>query len=326
MISRRLVACGIVGVFVGSAPLVPARGAAAEKVVIGVVGSAGPLYWPLYIGVQKGYFTAENLAIDLTYVQSSAGVIQQLAAHSIDLTVGVGLVDPIRAIDNGAPIAIVRVIVQAPPYVLLAQRSINSIKELKGKTISIGGPKDITRIYLDRMLEPNGIQEKDVDLVFAGSTAARYSALQSGAIHATFLTAPFNFYAVAAGFRDIGRTDDYIKDLPFLGAAIHVGWANANRSVVQNFLAAFDKAVMFFEDPRNREEAVNIMVVAGNMKREDIELSYDFFRDGRFFDPRSGVSKAKLGNLVDAMRQLGEIQGQLDVNRLIAPGVTQVND
>lgn len=326
MIRHRSVAFGIIAVLLSCALLVPARAAAAEKVVIGVVGSANPLYWPLYIGLEKGYFTAENLAIDLTYVQSSAGVIQQLAAHSIDLTVGVGLVDPIRAIDNGAPIAIVRIIVQAPPYVLVAQPSINSIKDLKGKTISIGGPKDITRIYIDRMLEANGIQEKEVDLVFAGSTAARYSALQSGAIHATFLTAPFNFYATAAGFRNIGRTDEYVKDLPFLGAAIHVGWANANQAVVRKFLAAFDHAVTFFEEPRNREESVNIMVAAGNMKREDIELSYDFFRDGRFFDPRSGVSKAQLGSLVDAMRQLGDIQGPLDFNRLIAPGVTQVND
>lgn len=326
MTRHRPIAFGLVGLVIGAALFLPAKGAAAEKVTIGVVGSANPLYWPLYIGLEKGYFTAENLAIDLTYVQSSAGVIQQLAAHSIDLTVGVGLVDPIRAINNGASIAIVRIIVQAPPYVLLAQPSVNSIKDLKGKTISIGGPKDITRIYLDRMLEPNGIQEKEVDLVYAGSTAARYSALQSGAIQATFLTAPFNFYATAAGYRNIGRADDYVKNLPFLGAAVHVGWANANQAVVKKFLGAFDQAVMFFEEPRNREESVNIMVAAGNMKREDIELSYDFFHDGHFFDPRSGVSRAQLGNLVDVMRQLGDIQGQLDFDRLIAPGVTQVSD
>ena len=43
-------------------------------------------------------------------------------------------------------------------------------------------------------------------------------------------------------------------------------------------------------------------------------------------DPRSGVSKTQLDNLVEAMRQLGDIQGPLDFNRLIAPGVTQVND
>src|SRR5579872_1650729 len=281
------------------------RAAAAEKVVVGITGTPNALAWPFYIAIEKGFFAAEDITVDKVFAPSSAAVILQATTGALDMTVEGAFVDVIRAIEKGSPLAIVRILVQTPPYELLAKPSIQSLKDLKGKTVSIGGPKDITRIYLDRMLEANGTQEKDVDLVFAGSTAARYSALQSGAIQATFLTAPFNFYAAAAGYRNIGRADEYVKNLPFLGAAIHVGWANANKAVVQKFLATFDKAVVFFEDPRNREEAVNIMVTAGNMKREDIEQSYDFFRDGHFFDPRSGVSKTQLDNLVDAMRQLG---------------------
>ena len=69
--------------------------------------------------------------------------------------------------------------------------SIKSIAELRGKTISIGGPKDITRIYIERMFAPNGLKEGDTDFVFAGSTGARSSALQTGAIAATLLTVPF---------------------------------------------------------------------------------------------------------------------------------------
>ena len=47
--------------------------------------------------------------------------MQQLAAGSLDITMSTGLVDPIRAIDKGAPLAIVRLEVQAPPYALLAK-------------------------------------------------------------------------------------------------------------------------------------------------------------------------------------------------------------
>ena len=56
--------------------------------------------------------------------------------------------------------------VQTPPYELLAKPAIKSIKDLKGKVVSIGGQKDVTRIYLDRMLEPNGLKDRDVDLVY----------------------------------------------------------------------------------------------------------------------------------------------------------------
>jgi ABC-type nitrate/sulfonate/bicarbonate transport system substrate-binding protein len=322
----RLCACIAAALLFGTAAGLPDRAAAADKVVIGVVGSPIPLYWPLYIAMKKDYFKAQDLDIDLNYVQSSAAVVQQLTANSIDLTVGVGLVDPIRAIDNGAPIAIVRVIVQAPPYDLAAPISIENIKALKGKIVSIGGPKDITRIYLDRMLEANGLTEKDVDLVYAGSTGARFAALQAKAINATLLTAPYNFYATAAGFHIIGHSRDTNKGLPFLGAAIHVKWANAHPAVVKKFLAAFDQAVSFFENEANRKEAVDIMTGAGKMKREDIERSYDYFRDGKFFAPKSTVSKTELGNLIQAMQQLHDLPHPISIDKLVAPGVTQISD
>jgi hypothetical protein len=46
-------------------------------------------------------------------------VIQQLAAGSYNIAPSAGLVDPIRAIEKGAPLALVRILLQAPPYALI---------------------------------------------------------------------------------------------------------------------------------------------------------------------------------------------------------------
>ena len=75
----------------------PAR--AADSVSIGTVGSASSNLWPVYIGIKKGFFDAANLKVDIIYVASSANLVQQLAAGSLDITMSTGLVDPIRAID-----------------------------------------------------------------------------------------------------------------------------------------------------------------------------------------------------------------------------------
>jgi NitT/TauT family transport system substrate-binding protein len=146
---------------------------ALDNVTIGTVGSASANLWPVYIGINKGFFAAESLKVDIVFVQSSANLVQQLAAGSLDITMSTGLVDPIRAIDQRAPLAIVRLEVQAPPYALLAKPAIKSLKELKGKVISLGGPKDITKIYVERMLAPHGIKPGEFDMVFAGATSAR---------------------------------------------------------------------------------------------------------------------------------------------------------
>src|SRR5262249_56877507 len=104
---------------------------------------------------------------------------------------------------------------QARPYTLLTKPAIKQWGALKGKIMSMGGRKDITRIYLERMAGPNGVKPGDYDLVFAGATTARFSALQSGAVDAAILLPPFNFYAQSAGFTSLGNTIDYAPELPF---------------------------------------------------------------------------------------------------------------
>ena len=112
--------------------------AKAETITAGLVGAVSSTHWPVYIGLNKGYFAAEDLKLDLVFIQSSAGLVQQLTAGSLDVALSTGLADPIRAIDKGSPIAIVRIEMQAPPYTLLAKPAIKRWQDLKGKTISIG--------------------------------------------------------------------------------------------------------------------------------------------------------------------------------------------
>ena len=167
-------------------------------------GRLRPIFGLLFIGIDKGFFTAENVKADVVYIQSSASVIQQLSAGSLDMSMSTGIVDPIRAIDQGAAIALTRFEVQAPPYALLAKSSIKSLKDLKGKVISVGGPKDITRIYVDRMLAPHGLKTGDYDFVYAGATSARAQALLGGAVDAAILLPPSNFQVQNAGLQRSG--------------------------------------------------------------------------------------------------------------------------
>jgi NitT/TauT family transport system substrate-binding protein len=319
---RAVVASLLAGAAIFVAPAAPA----AETVTVGTVGQASANLWPVFIGLNKGFFAAEDLKVDVVYVQSSAQLVQQITAGSLDICMSTGLVDPMRAIGMGAPIAIVRVEVQAPPYALLAKASIKSLKELKGKVISLGGPKDITRIYVERMLEPNGVKPGEFDMVFAGATAARASALLAGAVDAAILLPPFNFQAVTAGFNDLGLTIDYVKDLPFSGTVVNVRWANAQKPILQKLLAAHTRSVAWFEDARNRSEAVQILMAASKLKQEDVEKAYDFMRNGHFFEPTGKVSKSKLASLAKAMVSLGDLPGAIDVERVLLPGVTQVGD
>jgi ABC-type nitrate/sulfonate/bicarbonate transport system substrate-binding protein len=299
---------------------------AADTVQIGSVDATSANLWPLHIAINNGYFTAENIKIDLVFAQSNASVIQQLAADSYNIAPSAGMVDPIRAINKGAPVALIRIVIQAPPYALLAKPAIGKIEDLKGKTIIIGGPKDITRIFTERMLAPHGLKSGDYDYVYAGATSARFSALKSGAVDAALLTLPFNFFAEGQGYRNLGFTFDYLPKMPFAGMAVNRGWALAHPDLVKRFLVAYNKGVAWFDDPANREAAVKMQMATSRIKQDDVEKAYTFLHDKKLFEPTGKVSKESVNSVIAALRDLGDIGTDFKIDRVLLPGVTQVSD
>jgi NitT/TauT family transport system substrate-binding protein len=303
-----------------------ATASVAEQVTLGTIGQPSANYWPELIALDKGFYAAEDLKIDFVYIPSSAALVQQVTAGSLGIGIQTGLADPLRAVGMGAPISIVRIEVQAPPYDLVAKPSIAGLKDLKGKLISLGGPKDITRIYVDRMLESNGVKDGEFDMVFAGATTARASALLAGAVDAAILLPPFDFQAEAKGFKSLGLTVDYVKDLPFSGTAVNNAWAIANKVTLEKVLRAQTKGIAWFEDGQNRAEALRILKTASSLSEDDVEKSYDFFHNGHFFEPTGKVSRSKLLALAKAMESLGDLPSALDVDKIVLPGVTQMAD
>jgi NitT/TauT family transport system substrate-binding protein len=301
----------------------PAWGA--ETVTFMSVGSSSANFWPSAVAEQKGFFQAVGITPDIAFAQSNAAVIQQLTAGSANVSTNSGLVDPIRAIEKGAPLALIRLEVQAPPYSLLAKPAIKKIAELKGKLISVGGSKDITRIFVEQMLKPNGVNPGEFDMTFAGATSARFAALQAGAVDAAILTPPFNFHAQSAGFSLLGHSSQYV-DMPFAGISVNRNWAAANKATVQKVIDVYNKSMAWLYDPGNREEAVQILMKVSKLKQADVEQAYDFLIKGNYFEPTGKISKSKLGKLVDALKSLGDLPPDFAVERLFLPGVTQLSD
>src|SRR5205807_1532788 len=147
---RAVLCCALllVGLLIGPAAQ------AADKVIAGSLGGQAPL-WAIYVAVHKGFFTAEGIELELNFAQSGAAVTQQLTAGSFDVALSVGITDPIHAIDKGAPLALIRIVGRAAPYVLIGKHGLKSIGDLKGKTISVGAANDVTTIYFERMAAAN---------------------------------------------------------------------------------------------------------------------------------------------------------------------------
>jgi ABC-type nitrate/sulfonate/bicarbonate transport system substrate-binding protein len=316
----RRVFIGLVGAAAFARPAL-----AADKIVGGTLGGQAPL-WPFYIAAHKGFFAAQNLDVEINFAQSGAAVTQQLTGGSLDVALSVGINDPIHAIDKGAALAIIRIIGNFAPYVLIGKPGLKTMADLKGKIVCIGAANDMTTMYFNRMAAAVGLKRSDYDVISEGVAAARYAALKAGVVDAAIVLPPLNFQANKAGYVTIAFAPDYVKDLPFTAMAVLKSWAADHEPVVKRLLTATDASIAWFADAAHRDEAVALLVQVAQAKADDAAASYDLLRRIGYFEASSKVSRAKLQNVIDAERHAGNIGPALTVDRLVMPGLTQLTD
>ena len=299
---------------------------AAQTIETGLIGSAQAGGWPYYIGIRKGFFADAGVSLDVVYVPTAAGLVQQLAAGSLDI-VNIGVVEPIHAIARGAPVAIVRVTGSVPPYDVVARPEIKTIRDLKGHTVVIGGLLDINRVYLERVLKAGGLKDSDIEITVIGNTAGRYAAIQSNAAQATMLVPPFNFVAESAGFTNLGTMMQFASDLPFGSTDVSLAFARQHPDALKAFVAALDKGIAWFNDPANRDAAIDLLAAEMTTpNRDQIALSYDFFKKIGYFPSDAAVSRKKLDALMEDMTAIGDTDGKVPFEKLLLPGITKIAD
>jgi NitT/TauT family transport system substrate-binding protein len=301
--------------------------ARAETIEAGAVGGPTATMWLFYVGFDQGFFKQHDVDLDIIFAPSAAGILQQLAAGSLDIVATTGVVEPIHAIDKGANnIAIARIIGANSPYAVEAKPSIASIKDLKGKTIVLGGLVDITAVYWNRMATASGLQPGDVDITVIGATAGRFAALKSGTVDATMVLPPFNFLAETAGFKNLGLVYDYVKDYPFTGLEVARPWASAHQAVAKGLLAALDDSAAWFYAPENHDALIAMGVKNFNISAAEATQSLEFLQKIRYFALTSNVSRKGLESLIAVMRGSGDVSNPITADSLVMPGLTELSE
>lgn len=283
------------------APLRPA--VAQDKIILGFV-SHGALQWPEYTALNFGWFKDNGVEVDMVTV--GGGAAQQLVAGAINVGYS-GFPDFIRAAHRGAPIKIIINGIGTPPYAIYAKPAIKTIKELKGKIISIGAAKDITTIYTQAFLQSAGLTVKDVDFVYAKATPDRFAALVAGGVDAAILFPPFTFRAGGQGFTNLGDIEPFLKGYPFTVYAVNMGWAQKNERALLGFVKAYGKAVRWLYDPANKVEAVKILSKYAKTDAKDAADTYDYFTRITAFSKDGLVSPGVFKTMGEGLVWLGDL-------------------
>ena len=295
--------------FMAACALASSITARAESGVLqfGTTGRSDSTSIATFIAMEKKLFEAENLKVNWITAGSAARAVQQTVAGSLDLSIA-ATDATVRAIAEGGALKIVAGTVGAAPFRVVGDKSVVKWADLRGKTISVGGPSDQTLFFLRVIARKNGLADRDYDLVYAGTTPARFAQLMSGAIGAAVLTNPNDILALNNGYRDLGAAPDYVPVWSQNNAFVNAAYARDHRTEIEAFLRAYHKAVAFFYEPAHREETLDIMKRYSGADAATAERIYRDYIDQKIIVPDATISAAGIQAVVDSLVASGELK------------------
>jgi NitT/TauT family transport system substrate-binding protein len=273
-------------------------------VVIGVSVSI----WPAIVAREKGFFKEEGLDVDIVTTGSSARSLQQVAAGVASFGSS-SMVDTMRAIESGAELKAFTNSLAVGTHSLIAAKSVKSFADLKGKRVMTGGQGDITNLWWKAAARKNGLDpNKDVELIYSGSTANRMSALFAGGIEATVLSTPQSFKAIQAGWTDLGPVAPYLGEFPMMIWHVNSAWAKAHQNAVVSFVKAHNKAIHYMMNPANRQEVSQMLAKASHSELDDALKTWDLCMKIHAFIPDGSISDQAVKRVIETLLESGDIK------------------
>jgi ABC-type nitrate/sulfonate/bicarbonate transport system substrate-binding protein len=293
------------------APRAEATAAGPVTVRYGAISAVFPEFWDDFIAEEKGFWTANGIALETTITNTSAGGTQALVADAVD--VANNSVDTlILAVEKGADLAHVADFVVTPTYGLVGAQDVRTYGDLRGKSIAISDLRSGPTIILKRMLAANGLSEDAVDLVPAGGSGSRFTALESGAVQAAMMVQPFDFQLVDRGFHLLGYSTEYVKKQTLNAGLVRRAWAERNAETLVRFLRAKKQAIDWLYDPAHKDEAIRLLAEKGRMAPELAARTYDLkITRERVFSAELVPDLEALQDVINVLGTLGDLSAPL---------------
>lgn len=240
---------------------------------------------PMFAAQAKGFFAKRGLSVDLKFTPNSAEQRNGLAegryhiAHSA--------VDNAFALKDKANVDVAVVWGGDNSFNhLMAQPEIASLADLKGKTVVVDAPDTAYAFQLYEMLRQKGLEKDDYTVRPAGGTAPRLEVmLKDKSAAAGMLNAPFSIRAEKAGLKSMGTAAAALGAYQGSSAFVLRSWAAANGDALVKYLQACIEGMRWTLDPKNKAEAVALLVERLKLPEDVAAQTYDatmkdFNRDG----------------------------------------------
>jgi ABC-type nitrate/sulfonate/bicarbonate transport system substrate-binding protein len=289
--------------------LIPCILSAQEKrLTIGFTNPTGTAALPYVMAEKKGFFKKEGLNAVVVIMQNQV-VVNGVVSRSLDY--GGTIANFIGAAKGGLPVRVVMAIMDGLDHVLVAAPNIKRVEDLKGKNVGISSFGGAPHNQMVMILRKYGMNpDKDVTFLQIGGGATRYTALESGSIHATMLVPPMNKVAREKGFNELLYFNDIMK-VPLSGLSVHVDKIKESPQEIVRVIKALLTSVDFIRT--NKSEILEFLDKGWGIKNPAVREG--FYGDMLGLYTRTGiVSDETIANVVRFTQATRKTQENISVS------------
>ena len=274
---------------------------------------------PIYLADKLGYFKDEGLEVEFVNFKSSPLSVAAMLAGEVQFTL-TSYDQALKMYEKGRILKNLLTTTEKHPWAIISRPEINTVDELKGKTISAKMPGSGPRAFVSTILIRYGLNpEKDVKFAALPGPAIIPS-YENGAIDATFGSGNLKAELLARGakvlvdmnnpeqHREILGTDTY----PLKVVMATAEYIKKNPKIVQHFINAVVKAMKWeqIQDSATIAEAVAPYLL-GPQNEEIIEdIRQAFSHDGI-------ISSAGHESIEKITIDVGLIEKPIDMNEVV---------
>ncbi len=215
----------------------------------------------------KGFFSKRNIAVEVVNTPNSDELRHGRAAGRYQIA-HAAVDNAVAQIENDKVDASIVMGGDGGLNLLIVQPEINSLEDLKGKTVAVDAVNTAYAFLLYKMLKVKGLERgKDYQVFPAGGTGQRLAAMRDNKQNAwaAMMNPPFSIQVVKAGqFKSLGSPAAIVGPYQAGGVWILKSWAKANEDLLVRYLQANIEGIRWALDPANKEEVV--MLLADRLK------------------------------------------------------------
>lgn len=230
---------------------------------------------PMFAAQAKGFFAKRDLAVDLKFTPNSDELRNGIAegryhiAHSA--------IDNAFALKDKANVDIAVVLGGDDSFNrLIVQSEINSIADIKGKTVAVDAVNTAYAFQLYEMLRQKGLNKGDYEVKPVGGTAQRSEAMvKDKTFAATMMNPPFSIRAEKAGLKALDTAGNALGAYQGSAAFVLRSWGAANSDALVKYLQGCVEGLRWMLEPKNKAEAVAMLAERLKLPEDIASQAYD---------------------------------------------------